>query len=82
MNGALLSEIGSLSLEHVELVLIAIAIASAMGLPLAIALTRRPRLRRFAVGFANIAQTIPSLALFGFLVPFAGIGKTTAVVAL
>jgi osmoprotectant transport system permease protein len=82
MNGALLSEIGSLSLEHIELVLIAIAIASAMGLPLAIGLTRRPRLRRFAVGFANIAQTIPSLALFGFLVPFAGIGKTTAVVAL
>jgi osmoprotectant transport system permease protein len=82
MNGTLLSEIGSLSVEHVELVLIAIGIASAIGLPLAVALTRRPGMRRFTVGFANIAQTIPSLALFGFLVPFAGIGKTTAVVAL
>jgi len=82
MNGALLSEIASLSAEHVELVLIAIAIASAIGLPLAVVLTRRPGARRLAVGFANIAQTIPSLALFGFLVPFAGIGKTTAVVAL
>jgi osmoprotectant transport system permease protein len=76
------SEILALTLEHLELVLIAIAIAAAAGLPLAVALTRRPGARRFALGFANIAQTIPSLALFGFLVPFAGIGKTTAIVAL
>jgi osmoprotectant transport system permease protein len=76
------SEILALTVEHLELVLIAIAIAAAAGLPLAVALTRRPGARRFALGFANIAQTIPSLALFGFLVPFAGIGKTTAIVAL
>ncbi len=82
MNRSLLSEIVALSIEHVELVLIAIAVAAAIGLPGAVALTRRPGARRFAVGFANIAQTIPSLALFGFLVPFAGIGKTTAIVAL
>jgi len=82
MNASLWSEIVSLSIEHVELVLIAIAVAAAIGLPLAVLLTRRRGPRRFAVGFANIAQTIPSLALFGFLVPFVGIGKTTAIIAL
>ncbi len=78
----MISEILSLTLEHVELVLVAIAVAAGIGLPAAIALTRRAGARRWAVGFANIAQTIPSLALFGFLVPVVGIGKTTAIVAL
>lgn len=82
MNGALGREIVALAIEHVQLVLIAIAVAAAAGLPLAVVLTRRPGARRFAVTFANVAQTIPSLALFGFLVPFAGIGKTTAIIAL
>src|SRR3954469_9977235 len=82
LNASLWSEIAWLSAEHVQLVLIAIAVAASVGLPLAVVLTRRARARRFALGFANIAQTIPSLALFGFLVPFVGIGKTTAIVAL
>lgn len=79
------SEILSLSGEHLELVAIAIAIAAGIGLPAAVALTRRPAARRWALGFANIAQTIPSLALFGFLLPLpfiGGIGKRTAIVAL
>ena len=76
------SEILSLTWEHVQLVLVAIVVAAAVGLPAAVALTRRPGARRWAVGFANIAQTIPSLALFGFLVPLVGIGKTTAIIAL
>jgi len=79
------SEIARLALEHVELVLIAVAVASAVGLPAAVALTRRGRARRWALGFANIAQTVPSLALFGFLLPLplvGGIGKRTAIVAL
>ena len=75
-------EIWWLTLEHVELVAVAIGVAAAVGLPAAVALTRRPTGRRWALGFANIAQTIPSLALFGFLVPFIGIGKPTAIVAL
>ena len=41
-----------------------------------------PRSAEVGAGFANIAQTIPSLALFGFLVPLVGIGKTTAIIAL
>jgi osmoprotectant transport system permease protein len=79
------SEIGALTLEHVELVAIAMAIAAAVALPAAVALTRRAAARRWALGFANIAQTIPSLALFGFLLPLpfiGGIGKRTAIVAL
>lgn len=79
------SEILSLTGEHLELVAIAIAIAVGIGLPAAVALTRRPAARRWALGFANIAQTIPSLALFGFLLPLpfiGGIGKRTAIVAL
>jgi osmoprotectant transport system permease protein len=79
------SEIARLALEHVELVLVAVAVASAVGLPAAVALTRRAGARRWALGFANIAQTVPSLALFGFLLPLplvGGIGKRTAIVAL
>ncbi len=85
MNGTLASEIAGLSLEHLELVLMALAIAAAIGLPAAILLTRRSGSRRWILGFANIAQTVPSLALFGFLLPLpliGGIGKRTAIVAL
>jgi osmoprotectant transport system permease protein len=81
----MISEIARLMLEHVELVVVAIAVASAIGLPAAVALTRRANARRWALGFANIAQTVPSLALFGFLLPLpfvGGIGKRTAIVAL
>jgi osmoprotectant transport system permease protein len=78
-------EILALTGQHVLLVLAATAIAVAIGVPLGVALTRRPRLARPVLGFANIVQTIPSLALFGFLIPLpvlGGIGARTAVVAL
>ena len=67
------------------LVAAATAIAAAIGVPLGVALTRRPRLARPVLGFANVIQTIPSLALFGFLIPvplLGGIGARTAIVAL
>jgi osmoprotectant transport system permease protein len=57
----------------------------AIGLPLGILLTRRPGWRRPVLGLANVFQTIPSLALFGFLIPLpllGGIGARTAIVAL
>jgi osmoprotectant transport system permease protein len=82
MNSRLASEILWLSLEHAELVLITIGVAAAAGLPAGVALARRPGIRRWVMGFANLAQTIPSLALFGFLLPFIGIGKRTAIIAL
>src|SRR3982074_2361686 len=71
--------------QHLWLGSISIAIAIAIGLPLGILITRRKRLRGPVLGFANVMQTIPSLALFGFLIPLpfiGGIGPRTAIVAL
>jgi osmoprotectant transport system permease protein len=85
MNTPPLSEILTLSMQHLELVLITMAIAAAVGIPSAVFLARRPSARRWAVWFSNIGQTIPSLALFGFLLPIpgiGGIGPRTAIIAL
>lgn len=79
------SEILSATAEHVELVAITLAIAAGIGLPAAVMLARRAAWRRWVVGFVNITQTVPSLAMFGFLLPLplvGGIGKRTAIVAL
>jgi osmoprotectant transport system permease protein len=79
------TEILARTLEHLWLVVAAMAIALAIGLPLGVALVRRSTLRRWVLGVANIVQTIPSLALFGFLIPLpflGGIGASTAIVAL
>src|ERR1700691_2247379 len=81
----LLQELAQLTGEHCVLVLSSMAIAIGAGLPLGILLTRRASLRTPLLGFANVMQTIPSLALFGFLIPIpfiGGIGKRTAIVAL
>jgi len=85
MRSDLASDIVDLTLEHIEIVAIAMAIAIAISVPLGVLLTRRAPLRPWVLGFANIMQTIPSLALFGFLIPvplIGGIGKRTAIVAL
>src|SRR5689334_17501503 len=71
--------------QHIKLVLIAIVTAVAIGVPTGILLTRHRALRGPVLGVANIMQTIPSLALFGFLIPLpfiGGIGARTALVAL
>ena len=57
-------EILQLTGEHLELVLVAILVAAGIGLPAGVLLARRARLRPFLLGFANVMQTIPSLALF------------------
>jgi osmoprotectant transport system permease protein len=85
MTPDLTREIIELTVEHLVLVLIAMAIAAAVAVPAGILLTRRAPLQRWVIGFANIMQTVPSLALFGFLIPIpflGGIGKHTAIVAL
>jgi len=79
------SEILHSTLTHMTLVLIAMVIAIAIGVPLGMLLVQRPRLRAAALGLASVFQTIPSLALFGFLIPIpylGGIGTRTAIVAL
>lgn len=71
--------------QHLILVLVPIAIAVLIGVPLGIVATRQPYLGKPILGFANVMQTIPSLALFGFLLPIpliGGIGARTAIVAL
>jgi osmoprotectant transport system permease protein len=71
--------------EHVSLVVWAMAIAIAVGVPLGVLVTRHPWLAKPIIGVANIAETIPSLALFGFLLPVPWLGDRSerlAVVAL
>lgn len=85
-------ELLGLTLEHLFLVLVSTGLAIVIGVPLGILLTRRPALSKPVLGFANIMQTVPSLALFGFLIPLniyffnvkilGGIGAHTAIVAL
>lgn len=78
-------EILATTLEHLALVVIAMAIAILIGVPVGLFIVHRPALRAIALGIANVFQTIPSLALFGFLIPIpfiGGIGKRTAIVAL
>ncbi|MBH8551540.1 ABC transporter permease [Nostocaceae cyanobacterium CENA357] len=79
------SEIFQHTLEHLFLVGIAIGIAIIVGIPLGILITRKPNLRQPILGIANVLQTIPSLALFGLLIPvpiIGGIGVVPAIVAL
>src|ERR1051325_11029392 len=71
--------------QHTYLVAISTVVAILVGVPLGIVLTRRPAWRGPVLGLANVFQTIPSLALFGFLIPLpfiGGIGARTAIVAL
>jgi osmoprotectant transport system permease protein len=85
-------ELVTLTLEHLFLVAVSTGIAILIGVPLGILLTRKPALSKPVLGFANIMQTVPSLALFGFLIPLniylfhvkilGGIGARTAIVAL
>ncbi len=85
MTPDLANEIMDLTVEHLVLVGVSMGIAIALALPAGILLTRRAPLRRWVIGFANVMQTVPSLALFGFLIPLpliGGIGKHTAIVAL
>ena len=71
--------------EHIAIVALSITLAPLIGIPAGIAVTLLPALERWVVGLANIAQTIPSLALFGFLIAMpviGGIGPRPAIVAL
>jgi osmoprotectant transport system permease protein len=78
-------QILELTLEHLWLVGISMLLAVACGLPLGILLTRRRVLSKPVIGTANVLQTIPSLALFGFLLPVPWLGARAdrlAIVAL
>jgi len=79
------SEILSATLDHIVLVVISVDVAIAIAVPLGMLIVQHRHLRTIALGIASIFQTIPSLALFGFLIPIpfiGGIGRRTAIVAL
>jgi len=69
------SQVLQLTLEHLWLVGISTLLALLVGIPLGILITRKPSLRKPVLGTANVVQTIPSLALFGFLLPAPWIGE-------
>jgi osmoprotectant transport system permease protein len=78
-------QIASLTLEHLWLVGIAMAIAVIVGVPLGILVSRNAWLRKPVLGGTNVLQTVPSLALFGFLLPAPWLGARSdrlAIVAL
>ena len=73
------------TLDHLALVAAAMGSALIVGLPAAVLLTRHARTRRAVLSVVNVVQTIPSLALFGVLLPIpliGGIGKRTAIIVL
>jgi osmoprotectant transport system permease protein len=76
------SQIGTLTLEHLWLTVGAMLFATAIAVPAGIWLTRAPRLARPVIGVANVLQTIPSLAMFGFLLPLPWLGERAARIAI
>jgi len=68
--------------QHVKLVAFSMIIAIVVGVALGIVITRVSFLRKWVLGAAGVLQTVPSLALLGFMIPFFGIGAQTAIAAL
>ena len=75
-------EVGRLTFEHLWLTLSAMLLAVAIGLPVGIWLSRHRRFAGPVIGFANIVQTVPSLALFGLLLPVPWLGENAARLAI
>jgi osmoprotectant transport system permease protein len=69
------TQVLELTFEHLWLVLVSTALAIVIGIPLGVLITRQPLLNKPVLGVANVIQTIPSLALFGFLLPAPWIGS-------
>lgn len=76
------TEIASLTMEHIWLTAAAMLLATAIAVPVGIWLTRAPRWANPILGIANVLQTIPSLALFGFLLPLPWLGERAARIAI
>lgn len=75
-------EVLGYTLQHLFLVGIAMSLAISAGFPLGVLMTRRESLSRPVLAVANVMQTMPSLAMFGFLIGMVGIGRPNAILAL
>lgn len=67
-------------LKHLSLTFISVGLAILIGVPLGILIARYKKLSKPVIGFANVVQAVPSLALLGFLIPLLGIGETPAII--
>src|ERR1700756_1623688 len=76
------NQIAELTMEHIWLTASALLLAAGIGVPTGIWLTRHPGWARPVIGVVNIVQTIPSLALFGFLLPLPWLGERAARIAI
>jgi len=79
------TELAGLLGQHIVLVVVATTVATAVGVPLGVFAARRPRLAAPLMATASVVQTIPSLAMFGFLLPvplIGGVGARAALVVL
>lgn len=68
--------------EHLYISLIAVVLGIIVAVPLGVALTRMKKGAGAVIGFVNIVQTLPSLAILAFFIPLLGVGKVPAIVAL
>ncbi|MDQ0205761.1 ABC transporter permease [Alkalicoccobacillus murimartini] len=68
--------------EHIYISYLAVILGIIVAIPLGIALTRVPRVAQWVIGIVSVMQTIPSLAILAFFIPFLGIGTVPAVLAL
>jgi osmoprotectant transport system permease protein len=75
-------EIATLTLEHIWMAAAALLLAVAIAVPTGIWLTRSPAWARPVLGIVNVLQTIPSLAMFGFLLPLPWLGERAARIAI
>lgn len=72
----------SLTLEHLQISLLSSLLACILGLGLGILISEYKKTAKLTLGTVNFIYTIPSISLLGFLIPFSGIGNTTAIIAL
>lgn len=75
-------DISTAAIQHIELTVIALALAILIAIPVGVLLTRHQRWAEPIIGITAVFQTIPSLALLGFMIPLFGIGFIPAVIAL
>jgi osmoprotectant transport system permease protein len=76
------TQIATLTMEHLWLMGAAMLLAAAIAVPAGVWLTRAPRWAGPVIGVANVLQTIPSLAMFGFLLPLPWLGERAARIAI